>query len=249
MEGAIDTMTQSLDHPMARLGLQGNLRAGILWSSLACLVLAVLLFLVRLPDVLPPLPVWVVGLVEEGEETGVERVGREPAERELPEETGLPLQSTRGPLAPQGFSGGTQHLESVPRTRVFSPPTGDDDAPSRRWRPFVEEAPAGTSTGQESDWYAVEGPLRFRTILASPAPEYPPGVQTEGTVRVHVRVAPSGEVIAAYVIERGHASLDNAAVASLYRWRFAALPTEAEQVAQEGDVTFVFRLALPPPVP
>ncbi len=238
-------MTQLPDHSIGHPGLQDNLRAGMLWSSLTCLLLAVLLFLVKLPDVVPPLPVWVVGLLAEGDERGEEAAGQEPTGRDLLEETGLPLHSTRGPLAPEGFSGGLQRLESVPRMQVFSPPTGGDEVPSRSWRPFVQEAPVGTPTGQEGDWYAVEGPLRFRAILASPAPEYPPGVQTEGKVRVHVRVAPSGEVIAAYAVERGHASLDSAAVASLHQWRFAPLPTDAEQVAQEGDVTFVFRLALP----
>jgi TonB family protein len=231
----------SFTHP----GLQGNLRAGTVWSSVVCLALAALLLLVRFPDVVPPLPVWVVGLLEEGEPTSDDSMTREPAGADVPEETGLPLQSTRGPLAPEGFPGGSPRLESVPRTRDLAPPTGAGDAPSRNWRPFVQEAPAGTLTGEEGDWYAVEGPLRFRAILASPAPGYPPGVQIEGTVRVHVRVAPSGEVIAAYTVERGDASLDNAAVASLYQWRFAPLPNDAAQVVQEGDVTFVFRLTVP----
>ncbi len=236
------------DLSVAHPGFQGNLRAGIVWSSLVCLALALVLFLVKLPEVVPPLPVWVVGLLEEGEEAGDEAVGQEPAGRTLLEDSGLPLQSTRGPMSPEGYAGGARDLEPAPRTRV-APPTGGAESPSRSWKPFVQEAPVGSPTGQEAEWYAVEGPLRFRQILASPAPEYPAGVQVEGRVRVHVRVAPTGEVSAAYAVERGHASLDSAAVASLYKWRFAPLREDAAQVDQEGDVTFVFQLSAQPGSP
>jgi TonB family protein len=232
--------------PLTESGVQGNLPRGLLCSSLACIILALLFLLVRLPEVVPPLPVWVVGLLDEGELTGRETAGEEMEMREFVDEAGLPLQSERGPLAPEGIAGGRQPLESTPRTRAASPPTGGEAAPSRSWRPFVrEEASVGAPEGHESDWYAVEGPLQHRSILAAPVPQYPPGVQVEGKVRVHVRVAPSGEVLGAFAVERGHAALDSAAVAGLHQWRFAPLPSEASQVDQEGDVTFFFQLALP----
>jgi TonB family protein len=186
-----------------------------------------------------------VGLLEEGARAGEATRGEDIAHRMLPDETGLPLQSLRGPLAPEGLSGKRRTLEGGPQAPAAAPPTGREETPSRSWRPYVREMAAGAETGQEVDWYSVEGPLQYRPILASPAPKYPAGVQVERRVRVHVRVSPSGGVIDAFAVERGHAALDSAAVASLYRWRFAPLPDNVDQVNQEGDVTLLFRLKAP----
>ncbi len=238
-------MDQWPNDSLTQASSEGNLRGGMLWSSLVCVAITLLFLAIRLPEVAPPIPLWVVGLLEEGGPTGEATRGEDVAHRMLPDETGLPLQSLRGPLAPEGLLGKRKTLEGVPQAPPAAPPTGREGTPSRSWRPYVSEMAAGAETGQEVDWYSVEGPLQYRPILASPAPTYPAGVQVERRVRVHVMVSPSGGVVDAFAVERGHAALDSAAVASLYRWRFAPLPENADQVNQEGDVTFLFQLKAP----
>jgi protein TonB len=86
--------------------------------------------------------------------------------------------------------------------------------------------------------------LQLGQLISRVQPDYPPEAihqQIEGTVKVHVIIAPDGSVEG--VQSTGPNLLADAATAAIRQWRFRPTLLGGQAIGAEEDVVFVFRLS------
>jgi len=93
----------------------------------------------------------------------------------------------------------------------------------------------------------ITGQIAGRKVLSRVAPAYSAKARKhgwEGVVAVHFTVLPDGRVKDNVFFEQTsvHRDLNQAAMAAIRQFRFAALPTSQSSVEQWGVITIVFRL-------
>lgn len=119
-------------------------------------------------------------------------------------------------------------------SHIASNPNEGTDQPAKE--PARHAAPAINSEGF-SDGLAERG------ILVKIKPNYPEEDERafhEGVCRLRVTVTPAGQVAEVFVVHSsGYPSLDRAARAALYRWRFSPVDTPGNQW---GETDFIFRI-------
>ncbi|MCL5268755.1 MAG: energy transducer TonB [Bacteroidetes bacterium] len=81
-----------------------------------------------------------------------------------------------------------------------------------------------------------------RALLSGNRPQFPPGVQNGGTVKIRIVVDPAGEVVSMVPIEKADSRLDEAAMAAIRTWRFSKLSANYPRVNQSAVATFIFKL-------
>lgn len=110
------------------------------------------------------------------------------------------------------------------------------------------QVPTGQAPSRAS--FTVAGPLKGRQIVAKAVPEYPEWAKSRGLTDVQIamrlEVTPDGSVRSTIILEQssGYPQWDNACIAALAQWRFAALPADVQQEVQWGIITFIFRLMM-----
>ncbi len=147
---------------------------------------------------------------------------------------------------------------ATPEIEEVSPERQDSEEAAERPEPEDEAAPIrplGAAAPSEADEtrpaetgeglddlttapFEIEG--LNRDPLYAPVPEY--RAQVNATIRVRITVDPRGRVAQRFLILKGDAALDKAAMDALQQWRFNPLPPNAPQEPQTGIVTFRFRL-------
>ncbi|UCF63969.1 MAG: TonB family protein [bacterium] len=90
----------------------------------------------------------------------------------------------------------------------------------------------------EIDW----GGEIEREVYQKRLPEFPPDVQREATIKIQFSVLPNGLVGSAVLRQKGDTKLENLTLEAFKTWRFSPLPDYVEQVAQNGVITFRFKL-------
>jgi TonB family protein len=110
--------------------------------------------------------------------------------------------------------------------------------------------PKSSSSGEESLGvggkkgmpYSISGALSQRKIIKQVIPQYPPGYEEITKVVVKITVEPSGEVKKLLLMNTGGEVFDRRTLEALREWRWESLPPNAEQVNQEGIITFYYEL-------
>lgn len=94
------------------------------------------------------------------------------------------------------------------------------------------------SLGFDIDW----GGMGTRKIYFYILPEYPEGVQKEIDIRLRFSIKPDGTVGSVTLLTKADTRLEQAAINSLWQWRFEPLPQSVRQVNQFAQIVFPYRL-------
>jgi protein TonB len=94
------------------------------------------------------------------------------------------------------------------------------------------------SLGFDIDW----GGMGTRKIYSYILPEYPEGVQKEIDIRLRFSIKPDGTVGSVTLLTKADTKLEQAAINSLWQWRFEPLPPNAKQINQSAVIVFPYRL-------
>ena len=92
----------------------------------------------------------------------------------------------------------------------------------------------------------IEGPLQTRGIRYKAQAQYPEWARSkgiEGEVKVQIKVDPKGDVKNIVVIRTcGFKELDHVVTDCINKWKFDSIPLSANQIDQDGVITFKFSL-------
>ena len=86
------------------------------------------------------------------------------------------------------------------------------------------------------------GGLGTRQIYSYAIPDYPEGVNKEIDIRLKFTIKPDGTVGSIFLLTKADTRLENAAINSLWQWRFAPLNTNQVQGDQTAVIVFPYRL-------
>ncbi len=89
--------------------------------------------------------------------------------------------------------------------------------------------------------YAISWNGVARALVAGNRPEFPPGAESGGVVKIRIVVNPAGDVVSMVPVQKSGARLDEAAMAAIRTWRFSRLERNYPQVNQSAVATFVFK--------
>ena len=81
-----------------------------------------------------------------------------------------------------------------------------------------------------------------RKIYSYTLPEYPEGVNKEIDIKLKFTIKPDGTVGSIFLLSKADTRLENAAINSLWQWRFEPLGTNQQQVEQSAIIIFPYRL-------
>ena len=144
-----------------------------------------------------------------------------------------------------GGGGGGSGLSGRAGTLREAPPAPTPGAPESADQGITEAAPVKVN-GEGSNM-TISGQIAGRKIVYSVPPEYSKSARKngwEGVVAVHFTVLADGRVKDNVYFEQtsAHRDLNQAAMAAIKQFRFAALPSGQTAVEQWGVITIVFRL-------
>jgi TonB family protein len=105
---------------------------------------------------------------------------------------------------------------------------------------FVPGNPANNSAVGAP--YAISWNGISRALLAGDRPQFPPGVQHGGVVKISIVVDPAGGVVSMVPTEKSDSRLEESAMAAIRTWQFSRLSKNYPQVNQRAVATFVFKL-------
>ena len=92
-------------------------------------------------------------------------------------------------------------------------------------------------------FYFEGGGLGTRKILPGyPLPVYPDGVNKEIDIRLKFTIKPDGTVGSIFLLTKADTRLENAAINSLWQWRFEPLNSNQVQNDQTAVIVFPYRL-------
>lgn len=78
-----------------------------------------------------------------------------------------------------------------------------------------------------------------RVVLFKKVPQYPPGVNASGTIKIQFTVLQDGTIDKMYPLEKADPRLERAAMDALRQWRFNPIN---QNVVQVGVITLTFKL-------
>ncbi len=81
-----------------------------------------------------------------------------------------------------------------------------------------------------------------RKIYSYTLPDYPEGVNKEIDIKLKFTIKPDGTVGSIFLLSKADTRLENAAINSLWQWRFEPLTLNQQQVEQTAIIVFPYRL-------
>lgn len=81
-----------------------------------------------------------------------------------------------------------------------------------------------------------------RKIYSYTLPDYPDGVNKEIDIKLKFTIKPDGTVGSIFLLSKADTRLENAAINSLWQWRFEPLTLNQQQVDQTAIIVFPYRL-------
>ncbi len=81
-----------------------------------------------------------------------------------------------------------------------------------------------------------------RKIYSYTLPDYPEGVNKEIDIKLKFTIKPDGTVGSIFLLSKADTRLENAAINSLWQWRFEPLTLNQQQVDQTAIIVFPYRL-------
>lgn len=81
-----------------------------------------------------------------------------------------------------------------------------------------------------------------RKIYSYTLPDYPEGVNKEIDIKLKFTIKPDGTVGSIFLLSKADTRLENAAINSLWQWRFEPLSSTQQKVDQSAIIVFPYRL-------
>ncbi len=81
-----------------------------------------------------------------------------------------------------------------------------------------------------------------RKIYSYTLPDYPEGVNKEIDIKLKFTIKPDGTVGSIFLLSKADTRLENAAINSLWQWRFEPLSATQQKVDQSAVIVFPYRL-------
>lgn len=81
-----------------------------------------------------------------------------------------------------------------------------------------------------------------RRIYSYSLPDYPEGVNKEIDIKLKFSIKPDGTVGSIFLLSKADTRLENAAINSLWQWRFEPLSSSQQQTEQSAVIVFPYRL-------
>jgi len=81
-----------------------------------------------------------------------------------------------------------------------------------------------------------------RRIYSYSLPDYPEGVNKEIDIKLKFSIKPDGTVGSIFLLSKADTRLENAAINSLWQWRFEPLSSSQQQAEQSAVIVFPYRL-------
>ena len=114
-----------------------------------------------------------------------------------------------------------------------------EEAETNRSRIFVFGSRQGTDqTGYRLDWLTGGD----RKIINMVKPAYPAGIHRELKISLTFLVLPDGSVERVLPMRKGDPRLEEATLKAFRQWKFESLSSGSGQTAQQGRITFIFKL-------
>ncbi|MCL5021575.1 MAG: energy transducer TonB [Bacteroidetes bacterium] len=89
--------------------------------------------------------------------------------------------------------------------------------------------------------YAISWNGVARALVSGNRPQFPPGVQNGGVVKIRIVVDPAGNVVSMIPLQKSGSRLEEASMAAIRTWEFSRLSRNYPQVNQSAVATFVFK--------
>lgn len=141
--------------------------------------------------------------------------------------------------------------KSTSEENVIVPAVKDKEVKKESKKENIQQETSNTTNTGQGNLAKGEGSFGFdiewggqgtRKIYSYALPEYPEGVNKEIDIRLRFSIKPDGTVGSIFLLTKADTRLENAAINSLWQWRFEALSANQQQVDQTAVIVFPYRL-------
>jgi protein TonB len=141
--------------------------------------------------------------------------------------------------------------KSTSEENVIVPAAKDKEVKKESKKENTQQETSNTSNTGQGNLAKGEGSFGFdiewggqgtRKIYSYALPEYPEGVNKEIDIRLRFSIKPDGTVGSIFLLTKADTRLENAAINSLWQWRFEPLSGNQQKVDQTAVIVFPYRL-------
>lgn len=141
--------------------------------------------------------------------------------------------------------------KNTEKENVIVPAEKDKEVKKETKKENTKQENSNTSSTGKGNLAQGEGSFGFdiqwggsgtRKIYSYNLPEYPEGVNKEIDIKLKFTIKPDGTVGSIFLLSKADTRLENAAINSLWQWRFEPLSSSQQQVDQTAVIVFPYRL-------
>jgi outer membrane biosynthesis protein TonB len=134
---------------------------------------------------------------------------------------------------------------------VVVPATKDNEVKNETKQENIKQENSNASNTGQGNQSKGEGSFGFdiqwggsgtRKIYSYTLPSYPEGVNKEIDIKLKFTIKPDGTVGSIFLLSKADTRLENAAINSLWQWRFEPLSSSVQQTDQSAVIVFPYRL-------
>ena len=141
--------------------------------------------------------------------------------------------------------------KNTEKENVIVPAQKDKEIKAETKKENTKQENSSTSNTGQGNLAKGEGSFGFdiqwggsgtRKIYSYSLPEYPEGVNKEIDIKLKFTIKPDGTVGSIFLLSKADTRLENAAINSLWQWRFEPLTSTQQQADQSAVIVFPYRL-------
>lgn len=141
--------------------------------------------------------------------------------------------------------------KNTEKENVIVPAQKDKEIKTETKKENTKQENSSTSNTGQGNLAKGEGSFGFdiqwggsgtRKIYSYSLPEYPEGVNKEIDIKLKFTIKPDGTVGSIFLLSKADTRLENAAINSLWQWRFEPLTATQQQADQSAVIVFPYRL-------
>jgi hypothetical protein len=141
--------------------------------------------------------------------------------------------------------------KNTEKENVIVPAEKDKEIKKETKQANTKQENSSTSNTGQGNLAKGEGSFGFdiqwggsgtRKIYSYSLPDYPDGVNKEIDIKLKFTIKPDGTVGSIFLLSKADTRLENAAINSLWQWRFEPLSSTQQQADQSAIIVFPYRL-------
>jgi hypothetical protein len=141
--------------------------------------------------------------------------------------------------------------KNIEKENVIVPAKKDKEVKKETKKENTKQENSNTSNTGQGNLAKGEGSFGFdiqwggsgtRKIYSYSLPDYPEGVNKEIDIKLKFTIKPDGTVGSIFLLSKADTRLENAAINSLWQWRFEPLSGTQQQADQSAVIVFPYRL-------